>query len=88
MNKHIKYGYKMIQYRKYYWIKCDDGATAIEYGLLAALVVLALIASIGSIGDAFIQYFDYVSAETAALPTGEASGETPGETTEKTTGTQ
>lgn len=68
----------MIQGIKYQdikprWRQCEKGATAIEYGLLTALVVLALIAGISNIGDAFIQYFDYVAAETAALPTGETA---------------
>lgn len=32
------------------FIKSDSGATAIEYGLIAALVAVALIAVIGALG--------------------------------------
>jgi pilus assembly protein Flp/PilA len=34
------------------FLKCEDGATAIEYGLIAALIALGLISGFGSMADA------------------------------------
>jgi pilus assembly protein Flp/PilA len=37
---------------------CDDsGATAIEYGLIAALIALAIIAAVGSTGEKLVALF-------------------------------
>ncbi len=41
----------------------EDGATAIEYGLIAALIGVAIIASIGPLGDALNTTFDGVATE-------------------------
>jgi len=41
----------------------EDGATAIEYGLIAALIGVAIIASIGPLGDALNATFNGVSTE-------------------------
>ena len=32
------------------FVKCDSGATAIEYGLIAALIGVAIIASVKTVG--------------------------------------
>jgi len=42
-------------------IKNEDGATAIEYGLIAALIAVAAIAAMGSVGDTLSNTFDNVS---------------------------
>lgn len=43
------------------FLKNEDGATAIEYGLIAALIGVAIIASIGPLGDALNETFNSVS---------------------------
>jgi pilus assembly protein Flp/PilA len=41
------------------------GATAIEYGLIAAIIALGLITALGSVRDNLSAKFDAVSAELA-----------------------
>lgn len=43
--------------------KQDEGATAVEYGLLLSLMVLALIAALGSTGDQTKEKWDGVSTD-------------------------
>jgi Flp pilus assembly pilin Flp len=31
--------------------RCDDGATAIEYGMIACFIFLAIVASVGALGQ-------------------------------------
>ena len=45
---------------KTFWAD-EDGATAIEYGLLASLIAIAIIGSAGAVGDALILKFEEVS---------------------------
>jgi pilus assembly protein Flp/PilA len=33
------------------FVKCDAGATAIEYGLIAALIAVAIIGGLGNVAD-------------------------------------
>jgi len=44
----------------------DDtaGATAIEYGLIVSLIVIAMIASLGSVADTTNAMWDRVSSKT------------------------
>ena len=44
-------------------IKNDEGATAIEYGLIAALIAVAAIAAMGNIGNSLGNTFNNVSDE-------------------------
>jgi len=44
-------------------IKNEKGATAIEYGLIAALIAVAAIAAMGNIGDQLGSTFNDVSDE-------------------------
>ncbi len=44
-------------------IKNDKGATAIEYGLIAALIAVAAIAAMGNIGDQLGSTFNEVATE-------------------------
>ncbi len=47
-------------------IKNDKGATAIEYGLIAALIAVAAIAAMGNIGNNLGSTFNTVSNELDA----------------------
>ena len=44
-------------------IKNDKGATAIEYGLIAALIAVAAIAAMSNIGNSLGSTFNEVSTE-------------------------
>ena len=46
-------------------IKNEEGATAIEYGLIAALIAVAAIAAMGNIGNQLGSTFNNVSSELA-----------------------
>jgi pilus assembly protein Flp/PilA len=41
-------------------IEADDGATAIEYGLIAALIAVALIGAMMAFGDGLLAVFEFV----------------------------
>lgn len=47
-------------------IKNEDGATAIEYGLIAALIAVAAIGALSSVGGELTTTFNTVSDELAA----------------------
>ena len=56
-------------------LKDESGATAIEYGLIAALVSVAAITALGNMGDSLVDIFTVVddelgSAASAAQSTG------------------
>jgi pilus assembly protein Flp/PilA len=40
----------------------EDGVTAIEYGLLAALIAVAIIAAVSATGDSLAAVYDYWSS--------------------------
>jgi pilus assembly protein Flp/PilA len=44
-------------------IKSKKGATAIEYGLIAALIAVAAIAAMGNIGNSLATTFNEVSSQ-------------------------
>ena len=44
-------------------IRDDSGATAIEYGLIAALVAVAAIGAMGALGDSLTGIFEFISGE-------------------------
>ena len=46
---------------------CRRGATAIEYGLIAALIVVALIASLGQLGGGANGMWTNIQAAVAAV---------------------
>ena len=53
-------------------VRNEEGATAIEYGLIAALIAVAAMAAMGSIGDNLNDTFDQVNTKlTEANGTGE-----------------
>ncbi|MGE0740568.1 MAG: Flp family type IVb pilin [Hyphomonadaceae bacterium] len=45
------------------FLKNEDGATAIEYGLIAALIGVAIIVAVGAVGDGLNTTFGKVSAK-------------------------
>ena len=48
------------------YLNNEEGATAIEYGLLAAAIALAIIAVVFTIGEDVAQSFTDISTELAA----------------------
>ena len=53
------------------FIDNEDGATAIEYGLIAALIAVAVIAAIGAVGDQLNTTFSEIESGLAG---GDAAG--------------
>lgn len=45
----------------------EDGVTAIEYGLIAALIAVVIIASVQGVGTALVKVFTKVSSSLAAV---------------------
>ena len=45
------------------FVRDESGATAIEYGLTASLIGIALIAATGSVGSKLSATFNYVAAQ-------------------------
>ena len=43
------------------FIECEDGATSIEYALIAAFIALAIITAVTAAGDAVSNSFNNVS---------------------------
>nr|WP_298895975.1 Flp family type IVb pilin [uncultured Altererythrobacter sp.] len=50
-------------------LKDEQGATAIEYGLIAALIAVAAITAMGAVGDQLDNTFTTVSSEMAGAGT-------------------
>ena len=51
------------------FIRDESGATAIEYGLVAMLVCLAIVGSFTLVGNALLNLFDNGTAEVLAAQT-------------------
>jgi len=47
------------------FLKDEDGATAIEYGLIAALISVAIIAAVRAVGTNLSNTFESVNTELA-----------------------
>ena len=52
------------------FLKDDSGATAIEYGLIAALVSVAAIAALSAMGASLVDIFTVVSDELQTAASG------------------
>ncbi len=52
------------------FVKDEDGATAIEYGLIAALVSVAAIGALSALGDSLNTIFTMVSSELTSAAGG------------------
>lgn len=48
------------------WLTDESGVTAIEYGLLAALIAVAIIGSLNATSTSLVQIYDYWSAAVVA----------------------
>ena len=44
----------------------EDGVTAIEYGLIAALISVVIIVAVTAVGDQLVLVFDRIKTELAA----------------------
>jgi len=51
------------------FVKDESGATAIEYGLIAALVAVAIITALGALGTELSNIFQYVADQLQAAQT-------------------
>ena len=61
------------------FVKDDEGATAIEYGLIAGLVSVAAITALGAMGNSLDSMFTFVSTQldNAVTTGGGGGGPTP-----------
>lgn len=57
----------MTNFIKDFW-QDEEGATAIEYGLIAGLIAVAIVASVGGIGEKLKAYFEYIDTKLTAPP--------------------
>ena len=48
------------------FLKNEDGATAIEYGLIAALIGVAIITAVGLVGGSLDEVFTKISTDLSA----------------------
>ena len=48
------------------FIRDEEGVTAIEYGLIAALIAVAIIVSVGIVGSKLVLVFTAISTALAA----------------------
>jgi len=55
------------------FINDEEGATAIEYGLIAALIAVACIAALGAVGNQLSTTFNGVSNKLSASNTAKAT---------------
>jgi pilus assembly protein Flp/PilA len=60
---------KLVDFTKRLW-KNEDGATAIEYGLLAALIAVAIILIVGQLGGELNETFTAVEGDLATANSG------------------
>lgn len=54
----------MVQIYKF--LTDEDGATALEYGLLAALIAAAIVASVTNLGQVILNAFNFITAAMQA----------------------
>ena len=64
---------KLVQGMKAFW-QDEEGVTAIEYGLIAALIAVAIIATVSAVGDSLNATFEKVSGALDDAGTGTGSG--------------
>ena len=50
------------------FFKDEEGATAVEYGLIAALIAVAIIVSVTGVGDQLAALFDRIAAALTPAP--------------------
>ena len=55
-----------------HFVRDESGATAIEYGLIAALVSVAAIGALTALGDSLNQIFTFISTTLSSAAAGVA----------------
>ena len=55
-------------------LRREDGATAIEYGLIAALVSVAAVTALTAMGGSLTSMFNFVSTELSTSVTSSGAG--------------
>ena len=55
-----------------HFVRDESGATAIEYGLIAALVSVAAIGALTALGDSLNQIFSFISTTLSTAANGVA----------------
>lgn len=50
-------------------IRGEEGATAIEYGLIAALIAAGIVAATGALGRQVVSTFTYITGQMAGATT-------------------
>ncbi len=60
------------------FLRDESGTTTIEYGFIAGLVSIAILAAVMSLGDSVIQAYDQVN-DAMAVAAGTPAAETPGD---------
>ncbi|NML32262.1 Flp family type IVb pilin [Paraburkholderia antibiotica] len=58
-------GYKMKKFTQRF-LRDEKGVTAIEYGLIAGLIVLVIAAAVGGIGQQLLTVFQNIAAQLPA----------------------
>ena len=51
-------------------IRDEEGATAIEYGLIAALIAAGIVAATTALGEQVVSTFEYITNEMAGATSG------------------
>lgn len=57
-----------LQYRLAELSNKEDGAAAVEYGLLVGLIAIAIIAAVIVLGEELTDLFEFVGTELADVP--------------------
>lgn len=55
---------KLLAWKEAY-LKNEDGATAIEYGLIAGGIAVAIVAVVFLVGDDLLAMFEYIQGKTS-----------------------
>ncbi|MBL1376607.1 Flp family type IVb pilin [Zobellella iuensis] len=71
MNNTIVKGYVYLQMKISHFLQREDGASAIEYGIIAGLIAVGIIASVSDIGKELAGFFSSIKTnlDTATTPT-------------------
>lgn len=48
------------------FLRDEEGVTAIEYGLIAALIAVVIIVSVGNVGTNLVAVFQYIADQLGA----------------------
>jgi len=57
----------MVQFIKKFWQE-EEGVTAIEYGLIAALIAVVIIAAVTAVGENLNAVFQYIADALGNTP--------------------